>query len=330
MLLYIIIDPSSINKEVKKNVAYRQGLESVLTLIIKQNGILGLDIEKTISKKIIENINIHLQGTHGKKISTLFEELLKGELYNRRYVYLPIRDEKLLDIDNYIKMCQKGDFDIIFIDEDDKEYYSRFDKTLYFNEYNDSECKLNIKAREFRDRGISIFEKSNKKEIKEIFQRISSKTKKIQFYDYIIGKVDPYGLERWYDGFEFILNGWKDVSPLAKKGKKINVEIITKVFKFDKYKKQTFTRIKTIIKKLEEKYGRLCEFKLIMKLDQKNEFRARYMVTDQVVVEVRKGFDLFKTSQKNQFVSNHLRWMNDTNEILMINNIKDFKKEVIV
>ena len=331
MLFYIIIDPRSINRGLNE-IAYRQGLESVLTLIAYQNGILGLDPERKISKEISDNINSYLNGEKGRNLLLLLEEILKSKSGKKRWVALHHWNNKILETENYKKMCQKGDFDTIFIDRVDKEDYS-YDKISYFDEFNNFVCEQNKKARLFRDNGIPISDNSNERYIKKAFQRISSKTKKIQFYDYIIGRVKDYKLKNWYDGFEFILRGWKDSSPFLENGKlingkKINVEIITKASANQKFREQNFAEIKNMIISLKRKFGQLCEFKLIMKLDQKNEFRARFMVTDQVVVEVRKGFDLFNKNKK--FISNHLRWMNDNNEIRVINDLKDFKNEVVV
>ena len=86
-----------------------------------------------------------------------------------------------------------------------------------------------------------------------------------------------------------------------------------------------------IIIPLKERFGKFCNFNLIMKNDFHNNFRLRSMKTDYCLVEFRKGFELFNRKYVEKFNNNNIFYTGSSkdhrNEINDIDCLQTFKEK---
>jgi len=350
MYIFITVDPDSIDNI--RTPLFRQGAETLFRLITKQNGILAVDKDNNIIKKLKRSIPTLSPSCNNIKI--MLEEILKD---NKKLVKISVDNTDTLtgQICQIFRKLPRASVIIIHENsiEDYRDEYIDEEPLEYFNTINDYKCQFMNRARKFRDKGVQLDFKTSDQFFYDVISRSSIFTKKISFYDYLIGndKIPEKQLNNWTLGLKHIINYWIYCSYYIKDKKlvtndKIKIGLITKATKpkqnketgewddFNKADKHFDTLVRVILLPLKKEFGKYCEFELIMKNDRYNDFKGRFMKTDQGFMEWRKGFDLFKTSRdgNNVFTRNHVHWISQAdrfNDISMIDQLEDYKHQNI-
>lgn len=181
-----------------------------------------------------------------------------------------------------------------------------------------------------------------KKEVEKLVIDIVRYSKRLRFYDYVIGnkilgqrknkEAEKAKLDDFIKGIDFILNLWKEYGHFDNSEK--HVEIITTQLKNFFYNDTEEGRKRKIadnkcayeeiqdklISPLQNKYN--WPIGLIISKTPPYEFRDRYLQTEYSIISVSKGFDLFYRNKLRHNVfriengaSDHLRKLYESNKI---------------
>ena len=313
MIIAIIIDPESFNKETFTTEVHTLHAEDIIESL-KKNSLIIVDTDNKMMNRICDNLkNLpyaieHILRYKGSNIIrclnfnsniclnfiNLYTEIVNST--KNQYIDVIITNESGLN-----DLCKKG-----IKDEE---------KVVLLKKYRDS--KIEKKRKEFLE-GSESLDRLERWEVDELISRVLWYTRNLSFYDPIAGgqlKLNSASselndseskahLNKWVEGISYILTLWENNCYFKKENKKVKIYTEATWLPyhiFKDYNKRIEVRQKirkfineNLINPLKERFP-WCDITLHIKNRKKhNIFRSRYLQTDNVIVKFDKGFDLLK------------------------------------
>ncbi len=305
MLVSAVPDPSAFDISYFDD-SYRAEAEAFLNGIEK-NGVLIVDRGKRILPVIIKDMRSD-PNRYGKRLVTKFEEILKKK--KRRIVMFDVSQDSvslkdLLELACHMKTVVDTDALIVSDDSLQKlKSQQKYDASIIpLSDYRNSDFEKNRQRYETQGGPIDKFSKS---EIEDIIIRSVRFTKWLRFYDAYIGSGE--NTSRFREGIKYILSIWHKHGYFTTEQGIGSVEIFTRSAnqirdgetnharkgKLERNQENHRKIVRELIEPLNSDEDFSWQIKLSVKDDPDGIFHARYLETQQAIIRIDKGFDLFK------------------------------------
>lgn len=306
MLVSAVLDPSAFDSDYF-NELYRIYAEDLLKGI-ERNGLLIVDLDSILENELSERI-YSVPTEYGQHLQIYLEELLKNR--NRRIVECPVSTNdtssgNLLDLADHLKKDTQADA-LVVGDESLKTLKSdqRYGADIVpLSEYRDSSFEKDRQRYEVQGASIDTLPEA---EVEDIIIRSVRFAKWLRFYDPYIGR--GRNTRAFRKGIEYILSLWSQHGFFASRQSVESVDIFTcsdqHVHVQDQHRKIT----QSLIGPLTHRFPFSISFSI--KDDPNHIFHARYLETQQAIIRVDRGFDLFR--QNGRFRVNLLTLNMDEN-----------------
>ena len=328
MLVSAVLDPSAFDTEYfNENELYT--IQAVDFLKgIEKNGLLIVDSENRLRDEIVKQYKA-LPSKPRERLRILVEELLLKKR-SRRIIACHLSSSNipsmnLLDLAYNLKADTK--VDALIVGKESLETLKsdrRFNESIIpLSEYRDSDFEKNREMYETRVGPIDTLPKS---EVEDILIRSIRFAKWLRFYDAYIGTGS--NTSRFRKGIEYILSLWYEHGFFASQRGIGSVEIYTcsaerilesetdhaKTSKLERNRDNYQRVIRNLIEPLKEKFP-YWSVRFSIKDDPDYIFHARFLEAEHTIIQVDRGFDLFRPNggfQRNFFTlnmagSSHLR-----------------------
>jgi len=325
MIIALIVDPKAFCRDNFTKLHSQNAL--VLVRGLKHNAIMLVDSKNIMTEQLKANIKSLPQ----KLLSKIFVELLDGGWKNKKYI-IPCLDFDYNQNFNFVTLYKK------IKDSANTQY---LDAIIANDDALKSLCSARIIGKEVVPLSAYILSNIEEKrynyskfsetldkihldKAKELISRCLWHTKKLSFFDNIIGaklvtkkngnniKINENAsachLQKWLDGLSYILKLWHENDYPKSEPKTINIytgELFFWKTKDEKwnafYKKHKNIRLEAkefinerLIAPLKIKFPWCNNINLHVKKDPENIFRDRHLQTDNFIVNFSKGFDFLK------------------------------------
>ncbi len=158
---------------------------------------------------------------------------------------------------------------------------------------------LESQRREFAEANVDACDRMTEAKFSELIARSTRFSKKLEFYDKIIGKA--HNTRNFLQGIERIVSIWLKAAHFPKS--QLSVAIFTVVHRSPSPNKDYDTVNQELRQKLEDRFG--IKVSLCFKHDPKGICHARHLRTDSCVIQFERGFDIIQWdgSLKRSFVN---------------------------
>ena len=315
MLMSAVIEPSAFDANYFDAV-YRIQAEDYLNGI-ERNGLLIVDSGKRLQDALISRIK-SLPDKYGQQLLIKITELLLKKR-TKRTIAIPVSSNdvspsNLLDLAFQLKTDTKADALIVGGEsletlESDQRYGADI---VPLSEYRDSDFEAN---RQRYENQVGPIDTLPKTEVDDLIIRTVRFAKRLWFYDAYIGTGN--NTSRFRKGIKYILSLWEDHGFFASQQGIGNVKIFTcnatqiwddetdhaKENKLEQNQENYRKVVRELIEPLRNDFPWPVE--LFVKSDPNSIFHARYLETQHVIINVERGFDLFKQNGgfKRNFIS---------------------------
>jgi hypothetical protein len=298
MMIHTVISPDILTPENFDDPIYRQNVEILLRGILC-NGTIIVDRQQRLRQRLVEISQTLRTSSSGATAQRLIEEILKKNLSpsTRRIVAseydAPItRDER----DELIALANFSGTDACITQSSTSTKNLPSDTALIdIPSYGSSE--LEVKRRNFAESNFPAVDKMEPYFFEEIILRATRYSKRLRFYDYMIGKGSR--LDAFRAGIAKIMQTWISGCHYPEKG--LSAEIYTTSHKEERKcetaKKTPYQAFKMdLCDSLSDEYGIpvACYFKF----DRNRISHARYLQSDYCIINFERGFDIFTDGGK--------------------------------
>jgi len=307
MLMSAVIDPDVILEKYFTKGGYSEQVKLFLRGI-QSNGIILIDPTENIIKQLEKRI-LSLSIKYRQSILIYFEEILK----NRKRILVKCKRSPgmfstslpLTLIAYNVK--QKGNADCLFTTEDAinkyKDKFSRDNSIAPLSTYFDSKYeKMRFRLKD----SLPSIDLLDVCDVEDIVIRITKYSKWLRIFDKQIGRGSNIGA--FLKGIDFILKIWENNAYFNRQLE--GVEIITCAdevihqweTRYAKSEKDKRNRVKInrimsdLIQPLRNKYKFSIQLKVI--IDEERDIHARHLETQNSIVLIERGFDIFKSDGK--------------------------------
>ncbi len=304
MLVSAVVDPSAFD------VAYFDELYTIQTVDflkgIQRNGLLIVDAENRLRDALVEQV-VSLPIKPQQRLRFLIQELLlkkKSKRVIACFVSLnDIASVPFLDLAYHLKTDTRAD--ALIVGKESLETLQsdrRFNESIIpLSEYRDSDFEA---SRQRYENKIAPINKLTKTEVDDLVIRSVRFTKWIRFYDPQIGKGN--NTSRFRKGIEYILSLWKDHGFFATQQGIEGVKIYTceaehirddetehaKESKLKRNQENYRKIVRELIEPLKTQFP--WSVQLFVQSDPDDDFHARHLETQHAIINVERGFDMFK------------------------------------
>jgi len=288
MLVSAVLDPSAFDSDYFDEL-YRIHAEDLLKGI-ERNGLLIVDLDNILEDELTERV-YSVPTEYGQHLQIYLEELLKNR--NRRIVEWPVSTNdassgNLLDLAYHLKRDTQAD--ALVVGDESLETLKSEQKygtdIVPLSEYRYSGFEKDRQRYEIQ--GVSI-DKLPEAEIEDIIIRSVRFTKWLRFYDPYIGRGG--NTRAFRKGIEYILSLWYQHGFFASHQGVGSVEIFTcsaqHVHVHDQHRRITQGLIEPLTRRFP------LPINVSIKEDPNRIFHARYLETQQAIIRVDRGFDIF-------------------------------------
>ena len=308
MLVSVVIDPSAFDLDYFDSL-YRVHAEDLLKGI-ERNGLLIVDLENILEKELSERI-FSIPPQYGQYLQIYFVELLKNR--NRRIVECPVSlnnasSASLLDLAYNLKVDTEADALIVGNEslERLKSDHRYSEDVVPLSEYRDSDFE---KDRDRYDKQVGPIDTLPKSEVEELIIRSVRFAECLTFYDPYIGGRNICAFR---EGIEYILCLWYKHGLFSSQQGNGSVRIFTcRDLGIRNQHQKLVEKLKT---PLESKFPWPVQFLIKINANPKRIFHARYLETQQVIIQVERGFDLF--DRDGEFKVNFFTLTRDESSLL--------------
>ena len=312
MLMSAVIEPSAFDANYFDAV-YRIQAEDYLNGI-ERNGLLIVDSGKRLQDALISRIK-SLPDKYGQQLLIKITELLLKKR-TKRTIAIPVSSNdvspsNLLDLAFQLKTDTEADALIVGGEsletlESDQRYGADI---VPLSEYRDSDFEAN---RQRYENQVGPIDTLPNTEVDDLIIHTVRFAKRLWFYDAYIGTGN--NTSRFRKGIKYILSLWEDHGFFASQQGIGNVKIFTcnaaqirdddtdhaKENKLERNQENYRRVVRELIEPLKNQFPWPVE--LIVKSDPAGIFHARYLETQHAIIQVERGFDLFK--QNGEFKRN--------------------------
>lgn len=288
MLVNAVLEPSALDADYfHKDKSYV--LQTKLFLKgIESNGVLIVDAEKELRDAIIKEYK-SLPDKPRDRLKPLMESIFVQNS-SKLIIACPLDDipyrlRELTEADALIV----GDKSL----ERLKSAGSRSDNIVALSEYDESVFE---QKREQYANGTKRIDTLPKSEVDSFIVKAIRFAKRLKFYDPYIGRRDLKGrrnTKRFREGIKYVLSLWHDHAFLASQKGFGGVDIFTCRPPRENIQEYYEAIEEDFAKPLKEEFPWI-KITVIVKIDKRRIFHARFLETDRVIIGVDKGFDLFK------------------------------------
>jgi len=240
-LIYIVVDPKSINTVTVKDPLRLQGLTEIFKLVAMKNGRLVTDSDGEILNEIISNIK-KLPPSGNDRLKLYATETAKKERWDRIVNYeMEIEDDV---IENILNLFYQTKSDMIVTSNQNKDKFERkvpepWHVLLYKDVNSGKNYAINY-AEKFIIDGFPISYITEKTSFRIFISRLARFTNSLSFFDPQIGHPNNDGepnkesFWQWEKSFQDIIDYWEWGSLVLDKsvGEKAHVKIITKDYSY--------------------------------------------------------------------------------------------------
>jgi hypothetical protein len=304
MLMSAVIEPSAFDANYFDAV-YRIQAEDYLNGI-ERNGLLIVDSGKRLQDALISRIK-SLPDKYGQQLLIKITELLLKKR-TKRTIAIPVSSNdvspsNLLDLAFQLKTDTKAD--ALIVGEDSLKTLKSEQKhggdIVPLSEYRDSDFEAN---RQRYENQVGPIDTLPNTEVDDLIIHTVRFAKRLWFYDAYIGTGN--NTSRFRKGIKYILSLWEDHGFFASQQGIGNVKIFTcnaaqirdnetdhaKENKLEQNQENYRKIVRELIEPLKNQFPWPVE--LIVKSDPDGIFHARYLETQHAIIQVERGFDLFK------------------------------------
>ena len=330
MLVSAVLDPSAFD------VAYFDALYTIQTVDflkgIQRNGLLIVDAENRLRDALVERVK-SLPIKPQQRLRFLIQELLLKKKSKRVIAcFVSLNNTSsvpLLDLAYHLKTDTGAD--VLVVGKESLETLQsdrRFNESIIpLSEYRDSDFEKN---REMYETRVGPIDTLPKWEVEDILIRSIRFAKWLRFYDAYIGTGS--NTSRFRKGIEYILSLWYEHGFFASQQGIGSVEIYTcsaeriaesetdhaKTSKSERNRDNYQRVIRNLIEPLKKKFP-YWPVRFSIKDDPDHIFHARFLEAEHAIIQMDRGFDLFRPNggfQRNFFTlnmagSSHLRECRD-------------------
>ena len=299
-----VIEPSAFDANYFDAV-YRIQAEDYLNGI-ERNGLLIVDSGKRLQDALISRIK-SLPDKYGQQLLIKITELLLKKR-TKRTIAIPVSSNdvspsNLLDLAFQLKTDTEADALIVGGEsletlESDQRYGADI---VPLSEYRDSDFEAN---RQRYENQVGPIDTLPNTEVDDLIIHTVRFAKRLWFYDAYIGTGN--NTSRFRKGIKYILSLWEDHGFFASQQGIGNVKIFTcnaaqirdnetdhaKENKLEQNQENYRKIVRELIEPLKNQFPWPVE--LIVKSDPDGIFHARYLETQHAIIQVERGFDLFK------------------------------------
>ncbi|MDE0398407.1 MAG: hypothetical protein OXL96_11445 [Candidatus Poribacteria bacterium] len=318
MLVSAVVDPSAFD------AAYFNELYTIQTVDflkgIQRNGLLIIDSENRLRDALVEQVK-SLPIKPQQRLRFLIQELLLKKKSKRVIAcFVSLNNTSsvpLLDLAYHLKVDTGADALVV-----GKENLETLKSDRRFNEgivllaeYRDSDFE---KDREMYETRVGPIDTLPKSEVEDILIRSIRFAKWLRFYDAYIGTGNH--ISRFRKGIEYILSLWYEHGFFASQQGIGSVEIYTcsaerilesetdhaKINKLERNRDNYQRVIRNLIEPVKKKFP-YWPVKFSIKDDPNYIFHARFLEAEHAIIQMDRGFDLFKPNggfQRNFFTLN--------------------------
>lgn len=315
MLVSAVLDPSAFDSGFFNDI-YSVHAEDFL-MGIEKNGLLIVDSENRLRDALIKRIQ-SIPIKYGQRLQILIEELLLKKK-SKRVVVCPISQynttsSNLSDLTYHLKKVSEADALIVRNQNTESNIPDKdFRGTIVpLSNYRESDFETD---RRHYENKVGPIDTLPKIEVDNLIIHSVRFTKWLRFYDPQIGKGT--NTSNFRKGIEYILSLWKDRGFFASQQGFGDVKIYTcsaerirdddidyeKESKLERNQENYRKIIRELINPLKNQFPWPIE--LFVKNDPDGDFHARFLETQHAVINVERGFDLFKQNGgfKRNFIS---------------------------
>lgn len=303
MLVSAVLDPSALDAEYFDALYTIQAVDFLKG--IQKNGLLIVDSENRLRDALVKQVKA-LPIKPQQRLRFLIEELVLKKRSKRIIAgFVALNDAasvSLLDLAYHLKTGTQADALIVGDDslETLKAAQRHSEHIVPLSEYRDSDFETN---RQRYENQIGPIDELSESEIEDIIIRSVRFTKWLRFYDPYIGRQE--NTSNFRAGIEYILYLWYEHGFFASQQGVGSVDIFTcsapHVPVHDQYQRV----VQELTTPLKHRFPWPVTF--LIKDDPNRIFHARYLETQQAIIRVDRGFDLFNRNggfRRNFFTLN--------------------------
>ena len=295
MLITAVLDPTAYHKNCFSNPGYRDNAEMFLRGIWT-NGLLLVDSNGQLSDELQSAIET-LPTSIGQSIAIWLQELLK----NKRKRVIKSRCPKSVHSHQLIfNVAQATTVDSVIASASTHKLLSRSCGLVVTILELSSYLGSSLERKRFNyEQGLHRIDALPKSDVDEAFKRTTRFSSRLRFYDKQIGQGK--NTSHFRKGISYILDIWKQSGYFQGLGQ-FDVEIIT-ALKNSEVPKHTDNEavyikvVRELLDPLRDRYP-AWNIDLKFKVDPDGIFHRRYLESQAVILEIDRGFDLFRPGGK--------------------------------
>ena len=296
MLMSAVVDPSAFDESYFDELYTFQTVDFLKG--IQRNGLLIVDSENRLRDALVERVKL-LPIKSQQRLGFLIQELLLKKKSKRVIAcFISLNNTSAVsNLDLAYHLKDDTGADALVVGKESIETLksdSRFnDGIVPLSEYKDSDFE---KDRQRYENQVGPIDKLSKLEIEDIIIRSVRFTKWLRFYDAYIGSGE--NTSRFRRGIEYILSLWHEHGFFASQQGIGEVEIYTCTEHVPNDNVNYVNRKikRELMDRLKDKFPHWWQIKLFVKSDPDAIFHARHLETQYAIVNVERGFDMFKTN----------------------------------